>query len=77
MPELKTELLSGIADFRSLLHNLDGCLSRLVSAEEQLQKELQRIPRFENWEPRRLLARLLPSISQRFTSSTLQLVDRI
>jgi hypothetical protein len=85
MSELKIELLSGIADFRSVLQDLDGCLARLVSAEDELQRELKRIPRFENWfEPRLLLARLrmltsrghlLPSMGRLFATGDIHLID--
>lgn len=59
MFELKTDLMNGIADYRSLLRDLDGCLSRLIDAEEDLQRYLQRLARLESWlDPRRLLGRL-------------------
>ena len=59
MPELKKELLNGIADFRSVLHDLDGCIARIVDAEDDLQRSVQRLARIERrLDPRRLIARL-------------------
>lgn len=59
MAELKMELMSGIADFRSVLQNLDDCLARLVRAEDDLQREVQRLARLEGWlDLRRFMPRL-------------------
>ena len=59
MSELKRELMGDVADFHSILSELDGCLARLVQAEENLQRSLQQIARIESWlDPRRLIARL-------------------
>jgi hypothetical protein len=59
MAELKMELMSGIADFRSVLHDLDDCLARLISAEDALQRNVQRLARLESWlNPRRVTQRV-------------------
>ena len=65
MPELQAELDSGIADFHAGLHALESCLDRLVGAEEALQLELKRIPRFERLlEPRFVIASLRSRIER-------------
>jgi hypothetical protein len=59
MPELKAELMSGVADFQSELKTLDSCLARLIRAEENLQRDLRRLARLERWlDPRCLAARV-------------------
>lgn len=59
MAELQMELMSGVADFKSVLHDLDACLARLVSAEDDLQREVGRLERLEAWlNPRRFVTRL-------------------
>ena len=59
MSELKTELMSGIADFQAGLKELDGCLARLIRAEDDLQRDLQRLAQIERrLNPLRLIVRL-------------------